>query len=340
MSSRGKYLLTGAVLLALIAVLFAVSVAFGTVSIPLRDVWDVLTGADPDSITRVIVLEKRIPEAVTALAAGGTLAVCGLMMQTLFRNPLADPSILGISSGASLAVALITFCAGMFGFSLIIGPLWQILAALAGSAAVLVFLLAVSRRMVGNTALLITGIMVGYLASALVSVLQFSGNKDANFAFIMWSQGSFSRAMADGFFYSFLAVCAIGVTASFFLIRTFNALLLGENYARNLGINISRARTAIILISALLTGAVTAYCGPIAFIGLAVPHIVRYTTRSADRRVLLPLTVLAGAAITLACGIIAKQAIFGYMLPVNAVTSLIGAPIVIMAVLKSSSAKS
>ena len=191
MSSRGKYLLTGAVLLALIAVLFAVSVAFGTVSIPLRDVWDVLTGADPDSITRVIVLEKRIPEAVTALAAGGTLAVCGLMMQTLFRNPLADPSILGISSGASLAVALITFCAGMFGFSLIIGPLWQILAALAGSAAVLVFLLAVSRRMVGNTALLITGIMVGYLASALVSVLQFSGNKDANFAFIMWSQGSF-----------------------------------------------------------------------------------------------------------------------------------------------------
>ena len=146
--------------------------------------------------------------------------------------------------------------------------------------------------------------------------------------------------MADGFFYSFLAVCAIGVTASFFLIRTFNALLLGENYARNLGINISRARTAIILISALLTGAVTAYCGPIAFIGLAVPHIVRYTTRSADRRVLLPLTVLAGAAITLACGIIAKQAIFGYMLPVNAVTSLIGAPIVIMAVLKSSSAKS
>ncbi len=340
MSSRGKYLLTGAVLLALIVVLFAVSVAFGTVSIPLRDVWDVLTGADPDSITRIIVLEKRIPEAVTALAAGGTLAVCGLMMQTLFRNPLADPSILGISSGASLAVALITFCAGTFGFSLIIGPLWQILAALAGSAAVLVFLLTVSRRMVGNTALLITGIMVGYLASALVSVLQFSGNKDANFAFIMWSQGSFSRAMADGFFYSFLAVCAIGVAATFFLIRTFNALLLGENYARNLGIHIPRARMAIILISALLTGAVTAYCGPIAFIGLAVPHIVRYTTRSADRRVLLPLTVLAGAVITLACGIIAKQAIFGYMLPVNAVTSLIGAPIVIMAVLKSSSAKS
>ena len=340
MSSRGKYLLTGAVLLALIVVLFAVSVAFGTVSIPLRDVWDVLTGADPDSITRIIVLEKRIPEAVTALAAGGTLAVCGLMMQTLFRNPLADPSILGISSGASLAVALITFCAGTFGFSLIIGPLWQILAALAGSAAVLVFLLTVSRRMVGNTALLITGIMVGYLASALVSVLQFSGNKDADFAFIMWSQGSFSRAMADGFFYSFLAVCAIGVAATFFLIRTFNALLLGENYARNLGIHIPRARMAIILISALLTGAVTAYCGPIAFIGLAVPHIVRYTTRSADRRVLLPLTVLAGAVITLACGIIAKQAIFGYMLPVNAVTSLIGAPIVIMAVLKSSSAKS
>ncbi len=340
MSLRGKYLLTGAVLLALIVVLFAVSVAFGTVSIPLREVLDVLTGADQDSITRIIILEKRIPEAVTALAAGGTLAVCGLMMQTLFRNPLADPSILGISSGASLAVALITFCAGTFGFSLIIGPLWQILAALAGSAAVLVFLLAVSRRMVGNTSLLITGIMVGYLASALVSVLQFSGNKDANFAFIMWSQGSFSRAMADGFFYSFLAVCAIGVTASFFLIRTFNALLLGENYARNLGINIPGARTAIILISALLTGAVTAYCGPIAFIGLAVPHIVRYTTRSADRRVLLPLTILAGAAITLACGIIAKQAIFGYMLPVNAVTSLIGAPIVIMAVLKSSSAKS
>ena len=261
------------------------------------------------------------------------------MMQTLFRNPLADPSILGISSGASLAVALITFCASLFGLSLVVSPLWQILAALAGSTAVLVFLLAVSRRMVGNTALLITGIMVGYLASALVSVLQFSGNKDANFAFILWSQGSFSRAMTDGFFYIFLAVCIVGVAASFLLIRTFNALLLGENYARNLGIDIPRARRAIILLSALLTGAVTAYCGPIAFVGLAVPHIVRYTTRSADRRVLLPLTVLAGAAITLLCALISKQAIFGYMLPINAVTSLIGAPIVILAVLKNSTAK-
>ena len=145
--------------------------------------------------------------------------------------------------------------------------------------------------------------------------------------------------MTDGVFYIFLAVCIVGVAASFLLIRTFNALLLGENYARNLGIDIPRARRAIILLSALLTGAVTAYCGPIAFVGLAVPHIVRYTTRSADRRVLLPLTVLAGAAITLLCALISKQAIFGYMLPINAVTSLIGAPIVILAVLKNSTAK-
>lgn len=336
---RPGYLLIAMGLLGAIAVLLALNIATGTVTIPLRDVLDVLLGGGEGSITEVIVLEKRLPEAVTALVAGGALGVCGLMMQTLFRNPLADPSILGISSGASLAVALITFCASLFGLSLVVSPLWQILAALAGSTAVLVFLLAVSRRMVGNTALLITGIMVGYLASALVSVLQFSGNKDANFAFILWSQGSFSRAMTDGFFYIFLAVCIVGVAASFLLIRTFNALLLGENYARNLGIDIPRARRAIILLSALLTGAVTAYCGPIAFVGLAVPHIVRYTTRSADRRVLLPLTVLAGAAITLLCALISKQAIFGYMLPINAVTSLIGAPIVILAVLKNSTAK-
>ena len=329
------YVLVATGLLGAIAVLLALNIATGTVAIPLRDVLDVLLGGGEGSITEVIVLEKRLPEAITALVAGGALGVCGLMMQTLFRNPLADPSILGISSGASLAVALITFCASLFGLSLVVSPLWQILAALAGSTAVL----AVSRRMVGNTALLITGIMVGYLASALVSVLQFSGNKDANFAFILWSQGSFSRAMTDGFFYIFLAVCIVGVAASFLLIRTFNALLLGENYARNLGIDIPRARRAIILLSALLTGAVTAYCGPIAFVGLAVPHIVRYTTRSADRRVLLPLTVLAGAAITLLCALISKQAIFGYMLPINAVTSLIGAPIVILAVLKNSTAK-
>lgn len=340
MKGPTRYSVIAAALMGAIVVLFAVNVAFGSVSIPMSDVLNILTGgAGDDPILRVIVLEKRLPEAVTALVAGSTLAVCGLMMQTLFRNPLADPSILGISSGASLAVAFITFCAGLFGFSLVIDPLWQILAALAGSAAVLLFLLAVSRRMVGNTSLLITGIMVGYLASALVSVLQFSGNKDANFAFIMWSQGSFSRAMADGFFYIFLAVCAAGITASFFLIRTFNALLLGENYARNLGINIPRSRTAIILLSALLTGAVTAYCGPIAFVGLAVPHIVRYLTGSADRRVLMPLTVLAGAVITLGCAILSKQAVFGYMLPINAVTSLIGAPIVILAILKNATVK-
>ena len=166
------YVLIATGLLGAIAVLLALNIATGTVAIPLRDVLDVLLGGGEGSITEVIVLEKRLPEAITALVAGGALGVCGLMMQTLFRNPLADPSILGISSGASLAVALITFCASLFGLSLVVSPLWQILAALAGSTAVLVFLLAVSRRMVGNTALLITGIMVGYLASALVSELQ------------------------------------------------------------------------------------------------------------------------------------------------------------------------
>lgn len=337
--SRNGYFFTGCLLAAALVVLFSASIACGSVSLPLRDVWQVLLGADRESITATIVLEKRLPEALAAIAAGSALGVCGLMMQTLFRNPLADPSILGISSGASLAVAVITFCAGAFGLSIVIAPIWQISAALAGSAAVLAFLLAVSRRLVGNTTLLITGIMVGYLSSALVSVLQFSSNESANFAFILWSQGSFARAMADGYLYTFLGVCLAGIGASFFLIRTFNALLLGENYARNLGIDLPRARRMTILLSALLTGTVTAYCGPIAFIGLAVPHIVRYATGSADRRVLLPLTALAGAVLTLGCALIAKQAVFGYVLPVNAVTSLIGAPIVITAVLKNSTEK-
>ena len=339
-SSSRVDLLAGVVMTTALFVLLALNIAYGSVSLPLRQVWEVLAGTDRDTIAATIILEKRLPEALAAMAAGGALGVCGLMMQTLFRNPLADPSILGISSGASLAVALLTFCASAFGLSLVVAPLWQILAALAGSMAVLVFLLAVSRRVVGNTTLLIAGIMVGYLTSALVSVLQYSGNESANFAFILWSQGSFARAMADGYLYAFLAICAAGIIASFFLIRTFNALLLGENYARNLGIDVPRARRITILLSALLTGTVTAYCGPIAFIGLAVPHIVRYTTRSADRRVLLPLTALSGAVITLGCALIAKQAVFGYVLPINAVTSLIGAPIVIAAVLKNSAENS
>lgn len=339
MKSKLRPVHIGVSLCILAVLLLAANIAFGTVSIPLSEVFSAITGRGGDTVSSVIVLEKRIPEAFTAFTAGCTLAVCGLMMQTLFRNPLADPSILGISSGATLAVAIVVFCAGLLGLSSVINPLWQILAALAGSAGVLVFLLAVSKRMVGNTALLITGIMTGYLTSAVVSVLQYSGGERANFAFIMWSQGSFSRASADGFFAVFTAVCAAGIILSFFMIRTLNALLLGENYARNLGVDIRTARTKIILLTALLAGTVTAYCGPVAFIGLAVPHIVRYLTGSADRRTLVPLTVIAGGVITLVCSLVAKQAVFGYMLPVNAVTSLIGAPIVIMAVLKNSSGR-
>ena len=181
----------GVSLCILAVLLLAANIAFGTVSIPLSEVFSAITGRGGDTVSSVIVLEKRIPEAFTAFTAGCTLAVCGLMMQTLFRNPLADPSILGISSGATLAVAIVVFCAGLLGLSSVINPLWQILAALAGSAGVLIFLLAVSKRMVGNTALLITGIMTGYLTSAVVSVLQYSGGERANFAFSNVEPGQF-----------------------------------------------------------------------------------------------------------------------------------------------------
>lgn len=336
MNKNSRYFICGGVLLAAIVVLFCANIAMGSVHIPIAEVINSITGSG-DGIYDIIIRERRLPEATSAIIAGSTLAVCGLMMQTLFHNPLADPSILGISSGSTLFIAILTFCSTALGIGAIVSPLWQIIAATAGSMMVLLFLLAVSRRVVSNTSLLITGIMTGYLTSALVSILQYSGSEDANFAFVIWTQGSFSRVVSGELFYIFISVCVVGVTAVFFLIRTLNALLLGENYARNMGINIKRSRNIIIILTAILTAAVTAYCGPIAFIGLAVPHIVRYMTRTADRRTLVPLTALAGSVITLLCALIAKLEVFGYMLPINAVTSLIGAPIVIAAIFKNSS---
>ncbi|MBO4961759.1 MAG: iron ABC transporter permease [Flavobacteriales bacterium] len=336
MNKYSRYFICGIILLIAIIVLFCANVAMGSVHIPITDVINTILGNN-EGIYDVIITERRLPEAVSSMVAGSALAVCGLMMQTLFRNPLADPSILGISSGSTLFIAILTFCSTALGIGAIMNPIWQIIAATAGSMVVLFFLLAVSRRVVSNTSLLITGIMTGYLTSALVSILQYSGSKDANFAFVMWTQGSFSRVVSSDLFFIFIIVCIAGIIAVFFLIRTLNALLLGENYARNMGINVHRSRNIIIIITALLTAAVTAYCGPIAFIGLAVPHIVRYMTRSADRRTLVPLTALAGACITLLCALIAKMEVFGYMLPINAVTSLIGAPIVIAAIFKNSS---
>lgn len=335
---NSKYFVVGIVGVVLLIALLCANIASGTVHIPLNDIISTICGKE-NELYDIIITQRRIPEAVTAMVAGSALAVCGLMMQTLFRNPLADPSILGISSGATLFIAILTFCSTTFGLSVLVKPIWQITAAIIGSVCVLVFLLVVSKKLIGNTALLITGIMTGYLTSSLVSVLQYSGSKDANFAFVMWLQGSFSRASLGEFFFAFIIICVVGMAAVFFLIRTFNALLLGENYAQNLGINVKKTRNIIIIITAVLTAVVTSYCGPIAFIGLAVPHIVRYMTRSADRRILVPLTILMGGVITLACSLIAKQSIFGYLLPINAVTSLIGAPIVIMAIFKNSSIK-
>ena len=312
--------------------LFALNLRYGSVPIPWNEFWAALFNRDTSTFG-TIIFEYRLPQAITALLAGIGLSVSGLLMQTLFRNPLADPSLLGISSGSSLGVALVILLAGSFGgISVSTLGLWSTfgitLAAFLGAFAVLLLILALSSRLKSMVSLVLVGIMIAYIAGSVTDILKFFSQKEGLHSFVIWGMGSFSNVSKAQL--PFFAIAVIGGTiASFLLFKTLNLLLLGERYAENLGVNIKRSSMLIILASGFLTAVITAFCGPIAFLGLAVPHIARFLFRSSDHKLLIPATAFIGMDLALFCNLIARLPSFDGNLPINSVTALIGAPIVL-----------
>ncbi|MBR1545912.1 MAG: iron ABC transporter permease [Prevotella sp.] len=316
-----------------IVLLFVLNLLLGTVKIPVGEVVATLIGSQEVSeIHRNIIWSSRVPQALTAMVAGAGLAVSGLQMQTVFRNPLAGPSVLGISNGASLGVACVVLMSGSLGGVALsrlgyLGDVAMSIAAIIGSLAVMALILYVSQKVKGNVTLLIIGVMIGYLATAIIGVLKFFSAEEDIKAYVVWGLGSFSRVSGNQMVL-FVVLMAILLPLSMLLVKTMNLLLLGDGYARNLGLNIRRARMLVILCSGVLVAIVTAYCGPIMFIGLAVPHLCRAIFRSSDHRILMPGTLLAGAALALLCNLIARMPGFEGALPVNSVTALVGAPVI------------
>ena len=332
-------------LVALVGV-FLLSLTLGSVEIPLKDILKILVGGDVERRTwSTIVLKFRLPKAITATLAGSALAVAGLQMQTLFRNPLADPYVLGINSGASLGVALVVLSVGVAGVSAtsmlaglgLAGNFGLVAAASIGAGLLLGLMLIVAGRVRSTMTLLIMGLMVGYAASALVSLLLYFSIAERIQAYISWTFGSFG-----GVTWSQLQVLApvviVALITGLALAKSLNALLLGETYARSMGLNVRRARLGIIASAAVLSGAITAFCGPVGFIGIAVPHLCRGLFYTSDHRILLPASALLGAILALGADIIAQMPGTQIVLPLNAVTALIGAPVVAWVILRGSKA--
>ncbi len=308
---------------ALTAVLFCLDLAVGAVRIPVTDVWAALTGGDCPEATIFIVRDIRLIKAIVALLTGAALSVSGLQMQTLFRNPLAGPYVLGISSGASLGVAMVVL-AGMTSSIGMAGAAW------AGAAAVLIIIAAVGHRIKDIMVILILGMMFSSGVGAVVQILQYLSEEESLKAFIIWTMGSLGDVTGTQ-----LAVLAPAVVAGMALaiatIKPLNLLLFGEEYAITMGLNLRRSRTMLFLSTTLLAGTVTAFCGPIGFIGLAMPHVARMLIRDSDHRVLIPATALAGGAVLLLCDIVSKL----FTLPINAITALLGIPVVVWVVLRN-----
>lgn len=326
-----------------ILALFILNVAVGSVPIPVGDVVRIVCGnevgnVEMGEIWSNIIFKTRIPQAVTAILAGAGLSVAGLEMQTVFRNPLAGPSVLGVSSGASLGVALLILLSGTIGNRAmsemgLYGNVALTVGAAIGALAVMAIIAVVAQKVKGNVTLLIIGVMIGYIASAFIGVLKYFSVAEDVHSYTIWGLGSFSRVSVNQLGL-FAILIAILIPLAMLLSKTLNLLLLGENYARNLGLNVDRARVLIIMSSGLLVAICTAFCGPISFIGLAVPHLCRGLFRTSDHRLLMPATMLVGALLALFCNLIARIPGAEGALPVNSVTSLIGAPVVIWVLFK------
>ncbi len=321
--------------------LFLVDISLGAVAIPFESILRILfLGESSHEPWHYIVLEFRLPKAITAILAGVGLSISGLQMQTLFRNPLAGPFVLGISSGASLGVALLIL-AGFsitqaMGFEIFMGSGLQVIAATLGASFVLLLVMLVSLRIRDSMTLLIVGLMFGSATGALVSVLQFFSNKDQLQEYLLWTFGSLGGLTWPEIII-FVPTILIGLALSVFFIKPLNALLLGEHYAQSMGVNLKNSRFWIIISTSILAGSITAFCGPIAFIGIAVPHLTRLLINTADHKILIPAVALCGAILMLFCDIIAQAPFSDSALPINIITSLIGAPIVIWVILRGKS---
>lgn len=337
MLEKRKTVYLGVVLAVSVLLLFFLNLCFGTVHIPFKDVIGSLTGAGASRESwDFIIHESRLPSAVTALLAGASLAASGLMLQTAFRNPLAGPDILGINGGAGLGVALVML---LFGGNLTMGNLTLggsmsvIIGAFAGAIAVTALVLYLSTKLKNPVMLLIVGVMVSYLTSAMISLLNFFSTAEGVHSYTMWGMGNFG-GVSLAQLKVFCPVVAVGLAIAVSLIKPLNALLLGDMYAENLGINIIRTRNWLLLSTSLLVAIITAFCGPVSFIGLAVPHIARMLLQSSNHRSLMPLTILCGAVIALLCNLLSSIPGDRGLIPLNAITPAIGAPVILYVLLK------
>ena len=324
-------------LVAGIIVLFAMSLIVGSVRIPLADVCDILFDKfEGKESWKYIVMENRLPQALTAMLCGASLAVCGLMLQTAFRNPLAGPDVFGISSGAGLGVAIVMlFLGGSVSTTLFIvsGFLAILTSAFIGAIVVTMIILFLSTMVRNSVLLLIVGLMVGYVSSSAVALLNFFASEEGVKSYMVWGMGNFG-GVSMNHMQLFALLCLVGIIASIFLIKPLNIMLLGTQYAESLGINIRQIRNLLLVTVGLLTAVTTAFCGPVSFLGLAIPHMTRLLLHTENHQILLPCTILCGAVIALLCNLNCYLPGDGGIIPLNAVTPLLGAPIIIYVIVK------
>lgn len=318
----------------LLFALFILELVIGSVHIAFQEVFAILKGSNPiNPSSQIIVLESRLPRAATAIIGGSGLALCGLLMQTLFRNPLAGPSVLGISSGASLGVAVMVLTSGGIVSSNSMLALTAV-SAMAGAFLVLFLVMSVAERLADNTALLIFGIMLSFFTGAVVDALQFKASNESLRSYINWGMGSFAETNSAEIFILLIALIG-GTLITIMILPRLNLLLLGDDYAQSMGINIKQTRLIIILVTGTLAGVITAFCGPVSFIGLAVPHIIRTWLKTSDHPRLIIPVLLTGAAIGISCDLVARI----LELPLNTIASALGAPVVVLIILRGSKTK-
>lgn len=332
-----RFTFSFAILLTTLIALAIGNLLIGSVDIPANEIFGMLSGEESSNrVWEVIIFQSRIPTIITAALAGAALAVCGLLLQTVFNNPLADPSILGISTGASLGVALLMLLGGnaiiAITGSALAGHLSTLVGAFIGAMLVLAMLILFSSIVKSATMLLIIGIMVSYLSSSAISLLNFFATEEGVHSFVIWGMGNFSSVSTEEL-PVFTTSIILSLIAAMLMVKPLNALLLGTRYAENLGVNIKRTRNALLIITGLLTAIVTAYCGPISFLGLVVPHIARLMLNTSNHNILLPITMLAGAVMALLCTLMSILPISTGVIPINAITPIIGVPIIIYIIL-------
>jgi iron complex transport system permease protein len=335
--TKRSYIKEYSVIFVSLVIIITINLILGSILLPFKDIVSAFTGTDTPQYIKDIIFTFRIPKVITALLAGAALSVCGLQMQTLFRNPLADPFILGISSGAGLGVALLVMGFSAFGISLsssLFSTIGIATSAWLGALSVTLIILMVSARFRDSISLLIFGIMLGSVVGAVISLLQYFSSSSALKVFVLWTMGSFAGLSQTQIWVMFILILT-GMAMSLYSIKDLNALLMGESYAKSLGVNLERTRRRILIATTLLAGSVTAFCGPIGFIGIAVPHIARMLFRNADHKVLMPATALLGASIMVFADTVAQLPGQSGVIPINTVSALIGVPVILFVILKN-----